>query len=256
MSAEAVGWVFRHSPYKGATFAVHLAIADSVSDQHENRFWMGQTKLAMKARCARGAVIAAIQQMIADSLIELVEDRHAAGLPNEYLFHMPAVDVVFDSTLRAQRTRGARPADKPRAQNEQEPARSANNRTQVRTQPEPKTIAREQPQLGVEHAFDSFWREYPRKTGKPSAQRSWVKHSCSMHADAVMSGLAKWTRYWAERNQPEFIPHPATWLNDERWNDEPPAVMQRQQPKGPRWSPTADEEAAARARPTGRVTEL
>ena len=51
MSAEATGWVWRHSPWKGehAKFLLHLAVADVVNDAHGNEFWMSQANLAEKS---------------------------------------------------------------------------------------------------------------------------------------------------------------------------------------------------------------
>lgn len=35
-----------------------------------------------------------------------------------------------------------------------------------------------------------------------------------------MDGLSRWLPRWAE-NEARYVPHAATWLNGERWNDEP-----------------------------------
>lgn len=98
MSAEALGWVYRHSPYKGATFAVHLAIADSVNDQADHEFWMRQGKLATKARCGRPAVNKAIATLLDDGHLELVEAGQ--GGANRYRFLMPDVPAVYDPRAR------------------------------------------------------------------------------------------------------------------------------------------------------------
>jgi len=73
MSAEATGWVFRHSPYKGAAFAIHLSIADSVNDQNNNEFWMKQATLADKARTGRQTVNTTIAAMIEDGYLEALD---------------------------------------------------------------------------------------------------------------------------------------------------------------------------------------
>lgn len=70
--------------------------------------------------------------------------------------------------------------------------------------------------------FEEFWRTYPRKVGKPQARKAWSK--LNGHREAVVPGLVPWARYWSERAEPQFIPHPATWLNREGWNDEPPPL--------------------------------
>lgn len=87
MSAEATGYVFRASPYQGAAFAVHLAIADSVNDQHEYRFWMSIATLARKARVSERAAQYSLRKLVCDGAIELVDDlKGGRGHTGEYRF--------------------------------------------------------------------------------------------------------------------------------------------------------------------------
>lgn len=76
--------------------------------------------------------------------------------------------------------------------------------------------------------FDQFWDVYPRKRGKGAAQKAWQK----LNPDAAVCrmitfGLAWQVKEW-ESKDPQFIPHPATWLNQRRWEDAPeqPAAPQ------------------------------
>lgn len=77
-------------------------------------------------------------------------------------------------------------------------------------------------------AFDLFWQEYPRKVGKPAAFRAFKsalkKNSSTGQMTAIAVGLQNWVEFWADDGTDErHIPHPSTWLNQERWNDRPPA---------------------------------
>ena len=70
--------------------------------------------------------------------------------------------------------------------------------------------------------FDRFWAAYPRKVGKQAARKSWsrLKPSAELTQrilDAVE--YQKGSRQWRENNG-QFIPNPATWLNQGRWEDE------------------------------------
>lgn len=80
------------------------------------------------------------------------------------------------------------------------------------------------PQLPAEPAeFVEFWQAYPHKIGKPAARKAWKQ--ASRDPDAVMRGLKRWSDFWtAAKTQIQFVPHPATWLNQRRWEDEPPAT--------------------------------
>lgn len=79
--------------------------------------------------------------------------------------------------------------------------------------------------LPTESCFEIFWKEYPNKVGKPNALK---KYKDKEHLD-IMSWLSDWKEYWEEaETEQRFIPHPATWLNQERWKDEPPEHEQKQ----------------------------
>ena len=70
--------------------------------------------------------------------------------------------------------------------------------------------------------FDEFWAIYPRKVGKTSARRIFDRISPSRElVDEMISAVDHQSRseQWT-RDGGRFIPHPATWLGREGWNDE------------------------------------
>jgi len=68
--------------------------------------------------------------------------------------------------------------------------------------------------------FSVFWGIYPKKVARPAAEKAWAKIKPNEY-HLVLNGLAKWkvSRQWQEENG-RFIPHPATFLNQRRWEDE------------------------------------
>ena len=71
-------------------------------------------------------------------------------------------------------------------------------------------------------AFDSFWESYPRKVAKGVAIKAWEKILPSEESiSEIMAALErhKQSDQWT-RDEGRFIPYPATWLNQGRWNDE------------------------------------
>ena len=69
--------------------------------------------------------------------------------------------------------------------------------------------------------FEEFWRAYPRKVGKGAARKAYLKVMelrLATH-DVVISAVLRYIPLWATK-KPRFIPHPATWLNQERWEDD------------------------------------
>lgn len=70
--------------------------------------------------------------------------------------------------------------------------------------------------------FDAFWKAYPRKAAKVAALKAWLKRKPPLaeclKALAWQSKSKDWTK-----DKGKFIPHPATWINSGRWEDEPTA---------------------------------
>ena len=68
--------------------------------------------------------------------------------------------------------------------------------------------------------FQAFWTLYPRKVAKRTAQSSWNRLS-ELEQKEALDALQNHLKYWKlKETSKEFIPHPATWLNQGRWEDE------------------------------------
>ena len=65
--------------------------------------------------------------------------------------------------------------------------------------------------------FEVFWKSYPRKIGKGAAKRKWDTKKPPI--DQVLKSIDHQKKEWTD---PQFIPHPTTWLNQDRWEDEIP----------------------------------
>jgi len=68
--------------------------------------------------------------------------------------------------------------------------------------------------------FDAFWGVYPRKVGKTKALKVWVKLSKVDRAAALQALPEHVTMWRVKQVAAEFIPHPTSWLNGRRWEDE------------------------------------
>ncbi len=88
MSAQAMSWVFRSSPYSGDFRLIHLAIADVADDAYSSRFWIGEELLAARANCSARTVQRAVARMAAEGYLEVIDARHGHGKPKEYRFLM------------------------------------------------------------------------------------------------------------------------------------------------------------------------
>jgi hypothetical protein len=64
--------------------------------------------------------------------------------------------------------------------------------------------------------FAEFWAAYPRKVGKGDAQRAWAKATKRTDPAKILDVIHRYP--W--RDDPQFIPYPATWLNRGCWEDD------------------------------------
>ena len=77
--------------------------------------------------------------------------------------------------------------------------------------------------------FEYFWSFYPRKENKLQARKAWAKlrpapNSMLLEAIRTWIEAAELSEQWRERR---FIPHPSTFINQRRWESDPPPVSRQ-----------------------------
>lgn len=88
---------------------------------------------------------------------------------------------------------------------------------------------------GNDASFSAFWDAYPRKVGKGAAQKAFSKAKVPL--TVLLSALEqqKQSDQW-NRDGGQYIPYPATWLNQRRWEDEAPAQSGEEAETVTEWS--------------------
>lgn len=69
--------------------------------------------------------------------------------------------------------------------------------------------------------FEHFWKQYPRRLDKERCFKIWQKLKLDALSDTILSALEtqKNSEQWLQ-DAGRFIPHPSTWLNQKRWDQE------------------------------------
>lgn len=67
--------------------------------------------------------------------------------------------------------------------------------------------------------FEEFWKAYPRKEGKQKARQAFEKVTVPLETLLQAVERQKTSAQWT-KDGGQFIPHPATWLNGKRWEDQ------------------------------------
>ena len=108
--------------------------------------------------------------------------------------------------------------------------RKGNRKQHRKTSPETETESKKEEKTKTnDHCgsdddpdFVEFWTVYPRKVGKGQARKFWRAAVIGRRVEpkviiATAERFRDATR--RERTETRFIPHPATWLNGERYDD-------------------------------------
>ena len=76
------------------------------------------------------------------------------------------------------------------------------------------------PDLLYNDHFEDFWAAYPRKVAKGNARKAFAAAMKKATIEEISAGLNKQLAALSKKER-QYIPHASTWLNGERWNDEP-----------------------------------
>jgi len=108
-----------------------------------------------------------------------------------------------------------------------EPNATERNRTQAERKQTPDKIRLDKDKntntVDQPDGFDTFWSAYPKKVGKPAALKAFRSAKINGHLPEVLAdledkaGSEAWTKAGGQ-----FVPNPATYLNQRRWEDEKP----------------------------------
>ncbi len=69
----------------------------------------------------------------------------------------------------------------------------------------------------IKRLFAEFYSAYPRKVSKEPARKAFAKLNPDDDLFAeIMTALESHEKTWSD---PQFIPHPSSWINQRRWED-------------------------------------
>jgi len=225
---------------------VLLVLADHAND--DGQCWPSIGKIAWKLNISERTIMRALKSLEERGVVT-VERRQ--GYASVYTLHLSALPDKTPweprtSRVRGDKTSGVTPSDDgqnvtptPDIAVSPLPGQNVTPTPDIAVSPEPPEEPTENHQKEpppddapsgagegtvdpVEESFARFWSAYPRRTKKPAARDAW--HKLSPRPELVETILAavadqrqsdQWTR-----DNGRYIPHPATWINGQRWTDE------------------------------------
>lgn len=172
--------------------------------------------------------------------VSVVDEEHYKGLsfPNFREFNTPDSERKKGKS-DAERAREYRQRKKAEAEQQQRHDRHGSSQGEEKRREENTTPQTPQGVDGYPEDFEEFWQRYPRKIGKGDAYKRWkkIRPGAELKARILWSlDQHKRSEQW-QRENGRYIPNPATWLNQARWDDEPEAGAQTTAPPRPREFP-------------------
>lgn len=207
MSIRVMSHVWKHSQAKGGDLLVLLAIADFADDS--GTAYPSIATLGLKARLDGRNVQRSIRRLIRAGELTLGERQGPHGT-NLYMVANchPA---------------NCHPGELPGGVYDMGPLAPAPPNPLKRTVSKNIYSPKGDKLPGESLArFEKLWAAYPKKEGKGACLRWWATHTPD---DSLLGRMlakiaeAKQTAKWREQGG-KFIPMPATWLNQARWEDE------------------------------------
>lgn len=105
------------------------------------------------------------------------------------------------------------------------------------------SITRKRADKVISPGFDEFYEAYPRHVSKEPARKAWMKLKPDDDLrEAILSDVRRRvTGEWKDKDV-QYIPHPSTYLNQRRWEDEPQADTQSAPTDKPWWELPLEEQ--------------
>jgi DNA-binding transcriptional regulator YhcF (GntR family) len=185
---------------------VLLCIADHASDDGTEA-WPSQRLIAEKSSLTIRTVQRCINNLTAEGWLKM--EKRAGGSANCREDRRPNRYTINLAKLRSDITTRRKVREVISDESE------ASSATDTRRHTRPLNHTTESP-IDTPDLFEVFWKIYPRKTAKATARKAWAK------VEDPQSAIAGAERYANDPNRvDQFTAHAATWLNGERWLDDP-----------------------------------
>lgn len=202
MSFQAMAWAVKQ--VLPAREKLVLLMAANYADEY-GKCWPSNGRLMQDTGLTKNTITAAFKELEARGLLQ-IQHRSIEGVSLSNMYHLNLQGVVSESD-QGEGSGNDRGGSKSVQGVGQEMTGGGSGN-------DPKPI--KEPIKESISAFEDFWRAYPRRIAKEAARKAWLSVTKKTAPADIISGLARYTF----STDSQFIPHPATWLNQHRWADE------------------------------------
>jgi len=208
MSVQAITWAFGAKPRNSTAKLVLLCLANYAGK--DGQCWPGQQTIADDCNMSIRTVRNALSLLVEDGFIVRERRSRSDGTRTSDLCFLQLdnrQELPLDNRQNLH-TLPAKSAGQYKPKGLSEPVR------------EPKDTRASKSDLDLD--FEEWRKQYPRRVSKPKELQAYLK-ARRMHSHAqIMAGTLAHVSAWAtNQTETRFIPHPTTFLNQERFNVRP-----------------------------------
>lgn len=102
-----------------------------------------------------------------------------------------------------------------------QPLKNTSNKEDHLREEKKNTTSASQPSESDLQSFEEWWKIYPRRVSKAGARKAYLAALKKTTHERLLQAARSFAKAKeAEGTEERYIPHPTTWLNGERWEDE------------------------------------
>lgn len=178
------------------------------------------------------ASVSRVRSSLADELFDAgvwVKQDGDEVLIRDFLQHQTSREEIEARRARSQKAAGAR-WGKRGSDSESPPHATSNAPGNAGSNASREEKSRAEKTTTDPPGFAEFWLLWPRREGRKAAVRAYPKAAKKVGGSEELLEQAR--RWLNDRDgmDASFVPHAATWLNQERWTDDPPPKPAEQEP--------------------------
>ena len=235
MSHQAEQDVLDHASYPPAQKFALYRIAGLVNDMYDMRYWQKNSILAEQIGVTRQTVSGWMQDFVSDGWLTIVgESKGGRSCATEYAWAFTESVGSADSIAE---TESVGLSDESVGLTAESVGHPDTQRVQQDTKRVEKTNLPASRRLAlaaqaqIQAEFDEWWEMVPRKKAKGGALKAYRTARKKVSAETIFDGTRRWVAE-SKGKDLAYVPYPATWLNQERWADDPEPQQVRDRSSG------------------------
>lgn len=206
-------WMMREKDISRRAILVYASLSSRAG---LGAIYPSQATIAEESGVSERTVRAALQELedlgVIERRVRRGREGRATGLTTAYLLHPNGRHEEPAELAGSSKGPAKRPAtsDKGTGKSEHSPLYEEDNQKEDRENTLELVI--------VGPTFEDFWAVWPRKDSKKSAEAAWGRAVKRQDPETIIAAARAYASS-PYRPEKQFVPHGATWLNGDRWND-------------------------------------